>query len=79
MAQGDDLRRSMQRLGRSIEERVRRAAGDRRGNTINVARRRNVVVTANVGEDGAVQGASSGQYAPIYQDGKQAGDKEEST
>jgi hypothetical protein len=69
----------MQQLGRSIEEHVRSAAKGRRGSTINVARRRNVVVTANVGEDGAVRGVSSSQYAPIYQDGKQAEDKEEST
>ena len=49
----------------------------------NVAAPINAAVAANVGEDSAIQGASSRQYAPIHQDGEHANpskaSKEEST
>lgn len=64
------VRRQIRRLRESLERAARRAARDtRNAGRINVARRTNVIVSTNIGGEGAVHGASSRQNAPIRQRG----------
>jgi hypothetical protein len=64
------VRQAIRRLRQSIERAARRpAGGTRNAGRINVARRSNVIVSTNIGAEGAVHGASSRQSAPIRQRG----------
>ncbi len=66
MSSDETIRQQMKRLRREVQ-RAMRAARATAPRGINVARRSNVIVTANVGRDGAAQGASATQHAEIHQ------------
>jgi len=65
------LRRGMKQLRRGLQEALQQAGSSPSGQ-INVAARRNIVITQNSREPGSHVEASSAQYAPIVQRGRGA-------
>jgi len=78
----DNLKREMKDLKRNLQAQAQKARDEitaqaQSPHEINVAHRTNIKAAVNIGQDGAVQGVSAHQYAPIRQGkdvGKEASD-----
>ncbi|MGI8854677.1 MAG: hypothetical protein ACR2JW_02915 [Thermomicrobiales bacterium] len=71
MSSTDDLKRGMKEVRDAAKRTIREAAaGGDGGSHINVARRTNIKVAKNVGQDDGTAHASATQEAPIEQHGE---------
>jgi hypothetical protein len=79
MRANDNLKREMDGLKRNLKQQAQKAREEistqaKAPREIRVVKRTNIVAVGNVGQDGAVQGVSVHQHAPIRQ-GKDIGDE----